>query len=431
MLKHLKLTNIGPADAELEFADRLNLITGDNGLGKSFLLDIAWWAMTRKWPGEVNAKLTSGKVALPTDKKTAAEIDFSFTGVSRLKTHTSIFEPRQQNWFIPQGRPANPGFVFYAMADGSFAVWDPARNYWRGSSEETTERPAAYVFSPKEVWDGLQREDGTWLCNGLIRDWASWQKEKGRAFDSLIAVLAELSPSDSETLEPGALTRISLDDVRDMPTLKMPYGQEVAVVHASSGMRRIISLAYFLVWCWEEHLKAKELLGEEPENKSTFLIDEVESHLHPKWQRTIIPALMHVMQRLASNAQVQLIAVTHSPLVMASVEPLFDDQQDAWWDLDLVPSDDQKAPVVAFSQRPFERLGDVSRWLVSDAFDLKSARSVDAEKVLQEAALILSEEVVDAKKALELDARLRELLGDTDPFWIRWRFVGEKQGWLL
>jgi hypothetical protein len=39
------------------------------------------------------------------------------------------------------------------MTDGQFAVWDPARNYWRNKvSEEWTERPPAYVFSPKEVW---------------------------------------------------------------------------------------------------------------------------------------------------------------------------------------------------------------------------------------------------------------------------------------
>ncbi len=40
MLKHLKLANVGPSSAmELEFGERLNLITGDNGLGESFLLD--------------------------------------------------------------------------------------------------------------------------------------------------------------------------------------------------------------------------------------------------------------------------------------------------------------------------------------------------------------------------------------------------------
>lgn len=429
MLKELKIINIGPADAELEFGNRLNLITGDNGLGKSFLLDIAWWAMTRKWPAEVNPRLTASKVALPTDKKQKAEIGFSFTGVSKTKANVIDFEPRLQNWNIPRGRPANPGMVFYAMADGSFAVWDPARNYWKTKAEESLDRPPAYVFSPKEVWDGLQREDGTWLCNGLIRDWAGWQKEKGRAFDYLVAVLSALSPSSTEQLQPGALTRISLDDVRDMPTLKMPYGQDVAVVHASSGMRRIISLAYFLVWCWEEHLKAKELLGEEPETKTTFLIDEVESHLHPRWQRTVIPALMHVMAKLTTSAEVQLIAVTHSPLVMASVEPQFDDQKDAWWDLDLVHSSGGE-PSVKFTKRQFVRLGEVSRWLMSDAFDMCSARSLEAEEVLQQAAKILSEEIIDADQAKALDAKLRTLLGDTDPFWIRWRYVGEKQGWL-
>lgn len=426
MIKHLKMSNVGPAPTmELEFGKRLNLLTGDNGLGKSFLLDIAWWAMTRKWPAELNPKLTSGKVALPIDKKQGAEIDFSFSGVSKTKGYTSTFEPRGQSWTVQQGRPANPGLVFYALADGSFAVWDPARNYWKSKiGEEGNERPPAYVFNPKEVWDGLQRGDGTWLCNGLIRDWASWQKEKGRAFDYLIAVLGVLSPSLAEKLVPGGLTRISLDDVRDMPTLKMPYGQDVAVVHASSGMRRIISLAYFLVWCWEEHLKAKELLGEAPETKTVFLVDEVESHLHPKWQRTVIPALMKVMDQLMASSDVQLIAVTHSPLIMASVEPLFDGEQDAWFDLDLVNNE------VALTHRQFIRQGDVRSWLTSEAFDLKSGYSIEAEKVLEEAAQALSDEAFSKDNAFELDRRLRAVLSDTDSFWMRWRFVAEKRGWL-
>lgn len=43
---------------EMELGTRLNLITGDNGLGKSFLLDVAWWALTRKWPHDLNPALT-------------------------------------------------------------------------------------------------------------------------------------------------------------------------------------------------------------------------------------------------------------------------------------------------------------------------------------------------------------------------------------
>lgn len=424
MLRHLKLTNIGPADTELAFGKRLNLITGDNGLGKSFLLDIAWWAMTRTWPAEVNPNLTAGRMALPTNKRTKAELAFSFTGVTRTKDSAIAFDSERQTWTIAPGRPANPGLVFYAMADGSFAVWDPARNYWKASADELRERPPAYVFSPAEVWDGLQKEKGKWLCNGLLRDWASWQRERGRAFDTLTAVLAALSPSDSEVITPGDLTRISLDDVRDMPTLRMPYGQEVAVVHASSGMRRIISLAYFLVWCWEEHLKAKDLVGGEPDSKATFLIDEVESHLHPKWQRTVIPALMQVMSKLQATAEVQLIAVTHSPLIMASVEPLFDAKQDVWFDLDLV---DGK---VILAQREFERHGDAGTWLVTEAFDLTSGRSVQYERLIAKAEDLLEGDAPDLAAIKDVNAQLVAALNPQDEYLSRWRYICSKKGWL-
>ncbi len=30
----------------LHFGLRLNIITGDNSLGKSFILDVVWWALT-------------------------------------------------------------------------------------------------------------------------------------------------------------------------------------------------------------------------------------------------------------------------------------------------------------------------------------------------------------------------------------------------
>src|SRR4051812_16653516 len=53
MLQSIHLKGVGPApELKLEFAPRLNLFTGDNGLGKSFVLDIAWWALTRTWAGQ-------------------------------------------------------------------------------------------------------------------------------------------------------------------------------------------------------------------------------------------------------------------------------------------------------------------------------------------------------------------------------------------
>lgn len=424
MLKELKLTHVGPAPSmELEFGERLNLITGDNGLGKSFLLDIAWWSMTRKWPAELNSSLTVGKKVRPHAKQ-KGEISFCFSGKSRDERYISNYQPREEAWTGRSGRPANPGLVLYAMSDGSFSVWDPARNYWQTKNDvDVQERRPAFVFSSSEVWDGLV-DDGSVLCNGLIQDWATWQKEDGEAFKLLKSVLKVLSPSAREAMLPGKLGKLSLDDVRDIPTITMPYKQDVLVLHASSGMKRVMALAYFLVWAWLEHRKAADHLGEDPTHQVVFLIDEVESHLHPSWQRTIVPALLDVMKKLTKRPDVQLITATHSPLIMASVEPLFDERKDAWFDLDLEQDE------VVLRKRPFLRQGDASRWLTSEAFDLGSARSLAAEQALQQAAKILSEEVIDAELAKKLDAKLRTLLGDTDPFWIRWRYVGEKQGWL-
>ncbi|MBV0934798.1 AAA family ATPase [Marinobacterium weihaiense] len=423
MFKTLKLTNVGPAPSmTLEFGQRLNLITGDNGLGKSFLLDVAWWSMTRKWPSEINPKLTVGKKVQP-QRKGDSSISFSFSGKVKEVSYESTYQRREEAWTGNAGRPANPGLVLYAMTDGSFAVWDPSRNYWQTRNGiDVQERRPAYVFAPDEVWHGLKAEDGTVLCNGLVQDWATWQKEKGAAFKHLVKVLKVLSPSDKEELQPGDLTRISLDEARDIPTIRMPYGQDVPVVHASSGIRRIIALAYFLVWAWEEHRKAADLLQEDPTHQVVFLIDEVESHLHPSWQRSIIPALLSVMEQLTRRPDVQLITATHSPLIMASVEPVFDPAQDAWFDLDLEQGE------VKLRQRDFEPMGDASNWLTSEAFDLKSSGSLANERLIKEASELLEKDTISKAEFQEMNTRLVRALNPADDFLFNWRYICKSKG---
>ena len=429
MLSYLKMTNVGPAPTmELNFGQRLNLLTGDNGLGKSFLLDIAWWALTRKWPAEINKRLSAGLMAIP-NAPGKAKIEFAFTAKTKPVEYICTFDRQAQAWTGKAGRPSVPGLVLYAQADGGFAVWDPARNYWRSKrNEDIQERPPAYVFAARDVLDGLRDEEQGLLSNGLIADWSGWQKEKGSAFKSLCAVLRSLSPSGDERIEPGELTRIGFDP-RDFPTIKMPYGQSVPVLHASAGIRRIIALAYLLVWSWEEHNKASKVLDQETASQVVFLIDEIEAHLHPKWQRQIVSALLNVMKSLTNKADVQVITATHSPLVLASVEPYFDAEKDAWFDLDYVGNDTANSRV-EITKRPFLRRGDVSQWLMSEAFDLPSARSIEAERALDAASIAMTDEHFDAKQARKLNAKLRAVLGDTDPFWMRWRYVAEKKGWL-
>lgn len=407
MLESLRLKNVGPAsEMELDFAPRLNLITGNNGLGKSFFLDVAWWTLTRTW--------ARGLVTPRPGMKSS--ISYQYTKKTpKPYSYTSTFDSATERWSVKNSRPAIPGLILYAQVDGSFSVWDPARNYWK---EDAPGRPNAYLFSPDEVWNGNE------YCEGLIRDWASWQRENGRQFELLSRVLESLSPSPQEKLQAGELKKLLSSDPKRYPTLRMPYGEDVHVVHASAGMRRIIALAYLLIWTWDEHLAAAQLRGEAPAREIVFLIDEIEAHLHPQWQRRIVPALLSVMDALTGEhgSRVQLLAVTHSPLVLASAEPFFDVNDDAWFDLDLLNGQ------VSLEKRPFVRHGAVDNWLTSEAFDLKAARSLEGEQAIAQATALMNGKDASDGQVMEVEAKLQRAgLPDIDPFWIQWGYFCEQR----
>lgn len=404
MLESLHLQHIGPApEMGMDLAPRLNLITGDNGLGKSFLLDVAWWALTRTW---------ARGLALPKPGSNSS-ISFAYTKKTPGSySYTSRFDVGSEHWSVKNSRPAIPGLILYAQVDGGFSVWDPARNYWK---DDAPDRPNAFLFSASEVWEGNSH------CEGLIRDWGSWQREKGRPFELLCKVLETVSPSPTEKLTAGELKKITIGDPKRYPTLRMPYGEDVPVIHASAGMRRIIALAYLLIWTWEEHVEAAKVRGEAPAREIVFLIDEIEAHLHPQWQRRIVPALLKVMEALTGEhaSRVQLIAVTHSPLVLASAEPFFDAEEDAWFDLDL----DTATQSVALQKCSFVPHGEVGNWLTSGAFDLLEPRSLESELAISEAQDLLEQKQASDEEIAAVDGKLRKAgLPDIDPFWIRWEY---------
>ncbi len=81
LLRQLNLLNTGPApEMNLELAPRLNLLTGDNRLGKSFLLDVAWYCLTRRWPQEINPKISGGSMAMPRKREQPAKLTFTVDG---------------------------------------------------------------------------------------------------------------------------------------------------------------------------------------------------------------------------------------------------------------------------------------------------------------------------------------------------------------
>lgn len=404
MLKYLHLKNVGLApDVRVDWAERLSLIAGDNGLGKSFLLDLSWWALTRTWAGAVALPMTTKK----------ASIDYAVKGKSsQAKEVSSDFQLADASWSLPQARPVMPGIVVYIRIDGGFSVWDPARNYWRTDPA----RPAAYHFKSDEVWNGLE-VNGQRVCEGLERDWVNWQEGRKPQFTALAKVLEVMSPLQ-EPLRAGQPQRIFIGEGRDRPTL-LVGNQTVPVALASAGVRRILALVYFLVWAWHEHAVAAKLLGKKPEDRFVILFDEPETHLHPRWQRTILPSLFKAVDELRGKTGTppQVLVATHSPLVAASVEPIFDADLDDLIHLSL------NNGMVDIEQGGWSVQGDVSNWLVSETFGLEQARSKEAEEAIEAA-----ETLMRGEKSLPpglttkatIHARLQKLLPAGDVFWPRW-----------
>jgi hypothetical protein len=404
----------------MSFAERLNILTGDNGLGKTFLLDVIWWVLTGTW---------ADKPAWPQRGNGNAEISWSTKDSSRQKQQkTSSFDSTYQTGAWKWTGPAQQTLILYARADNSFSVWDNARSNPRlqpaFAALPTNHESPAFHLDPEALWNGLEI-GGKVLCKGLISDWLTWQympQHSGTAqppFELLKQVLQQLSPHPDETIAPGKPTRVSIEDVRDIPTINFPYGN-IPIIYTSAGMQRIIGLAYLLVWGWYEHQQASYLRGQSPTDRLVLLIDEVESHLHPRWQRSIVPALLNVATALNPHMQTQIITTTHSPLVLASVEPTFDEERDRLFLFEL-----QEHKQVSLRALPWSKQGDTVNWLVSDVFGLRQARSREAEQAIESAeALMRGEDMHNYPEHLQsteqIHAELQHLLPGHDPFWPRW-----------
>jgi hypothetical protein len=410
MLKRLHLENVGPASVmDVEFADRLNVFTGDNGLGKTFLLDVAWW-------------LLSNQDEEPVPKqgwKDRAKIEYQ---LAERKPYQRSFEPRHQEWFsshpLLEAHFDPPIIGIYAKVDGGISILDSIRTNQRMNATTVNQ---SLSFSVGTLWNGL-REDDRVLCNGLISDWVRWQNHPDQSnFRLLWSIIEKLFPAEANPI-PGQTTRMSFRDVRDIPTVQLDYGI-VPITQFSAGMKRILNLAYSLVWAWIEHQEAARLANSQPAQDLFLLIDEMELHLHPQWQRSIFPAILEAIKLLDPDIKVQVLTTTHSPLVLASLEPYFDEETDKLFGFDLRDRE------VVLEEMPWVKLGEVDDWLTSPIFGLSRPRSKESEVAIDAAfALMRNADMSGFAANLQtqdsIHQTLLRLLPDDDAFWDRWIVTG-------
>lgn len=161
-------------------------------------------------------------------------------------------------------------------------------------------------------------------------------------------------------------------------------GQPITITQLSDGERTTLLMVMDI---------ARRLVIANPKDDplqgtGIVLIDEVELHLHPAWQRAVLPALF------ATFPNIQFIATTHSPQVLASVPS----------ECVRILENFQAYPVGHTEGRD-------SNALLREIFDVPERPQPALDKLERVAALIDAEDFAAARAAL---AELRDALSAQD-----------------
>ncbi|MDN7587264.1 AAA family ATPase [Burkholderia seminalis] len=407
ILQFLEFSNLGPVRRmQCTPGSRFNIITGDNGLGKTFFLDIVWWALTREWADHMI--VPNEPIATP------PVITFSVSTEPDSNRISSEFQSKPYRWKVPTV-PSVSGLVIYARVDGSFAVWDPAT----ASTENTGDRSRKpfLSFTRESVWTGDSN------CEGLLRDWVRWQTRSSEfpAFETFKKIIQRLKPPDLGDFSIGNPQRVRGWPM-EIPTLIHPYGT-VPIVFESAGIRRILTLTYLVVWAWEEHKIQAKANGRKEERQMVILLDEAEAHLHPRWQRVLLRALLGIAQDLHNELSIQYFIASHSPLVLASAESIWNAERDKLFHLHM-----NDAGKVNFDEMDFEIRGSVDSWLQSPSFDELHPGSESAERALNDAKSLIEKKQPSQDEIRLASSALASHLAADDPFWMRWIIFALQHG---
>ena len=204
-----------------------------------------------------------------------------------------------------------------------------------------------------------------------------------RAADRLIRIkkaLCDLLPDVSDIdFKPTKTVPI-----RIMAQAKTPYGW-VSIKDLSLGYRTMMTwMVDFASRLLERYPDSPNPLAE----PAIALIDEIDLHLHPKWQRTLVQDLSKTFPNT------QFIVSAHSPLVVQSAT-----------DANIVLLQRVDDHVEIKNKMEMRKGLRVDQLLTSDLFGLESARPPQIEDALRERSHILSKSRLTAKDK----SRLREL----------------------
>jgi len=181
-----------------------------------------------------------------------------------------------------------------------------------------------------------------------------------------------------------------------------PWGKGMPLRDLSDGYRSVfIWLTDLIGWA----LTFKPTLRGPKGIRGIVLIDEVEQHLHARWQRTVVNDLREMMPN------VQYVTTTHSPLVASSVGHYMSDQQSDR--LFVLEATEQNA--ITAAPHAFMKGWRMDQVLASRAFKYQIETDPDYEKAFRVASALLSKGSRTAEEETFLQAfkdRIRDSMGE-------------------
>lgn len=258
-------------------------------------------------------------------------------------------------------------------------------------SEAEADDPVATLFSDRAEL----RNPEEWLLQLDYAAARSGSKDAEKRFEDAKALLLSIMP-DGEVTDLRAVAgtgshpkpRVEFNTADGwVPLRQLGYGYQTLITWVADLANRMA----------ERYPNSKNPLHE----PAVVLVDEIDLHLHPKWQRK----LMAFLRERFPN--VQFIATAHSPLVA----------QAAAHDANLAVLRREGDHVVIDNDLGHIRNWRIDQILTSDLFGLETARPPQIEGALRERGKLLSKSKLSAadKKRLEqLEAEIGELpMGET------------------
>ncbi len=176
----------------------------------------------------------------------------------------------------------------------------------------TLEIPSENLFKQMDAYE--QAFDGTQIGFGNFFQWFRLQEDleneerrdnpdyRNRQIEAVRQSIYSLLPGFSNL-------RVRRSPLRMTVTKQ---GQELIINQLSDGEKCLLAMVGDLA---RRLAIANPSLPNPLQGSGVVLIDEIELHLHPKWQREIIPALTRTFPNC------QFIVTTHSPQVLSQVKP--------------------------------------------------------------------------------------------------------------